>query len=128
LLRHVVGANGGRQGIGVLDLLVDVVLVVSGAQLGVAAESQGPVDHAHPVMRLRILRLQRDVLLVVGLGLFEFLWIERRARHLEENGAYAIMALRLFGSFSRISLNSATAWLPRRIFCSEGAPGMYWLA
>ena len=38
------------------------------------------------------------------------------------------MAERLFGSLSRTSLNSATAWLPRAMFSADGAPGMYRLA
>ena len=90
-------ADVGRQRIGVLDLLVDVRLVVVGAHFGVAAIGERPINDADGIVRLGILRLQGDVLLVVGLGFFEFLGIKGLARHLVKDGGETVDGAEVVG-------------------------------
>ncbi len=67
-----------------------MIPVVSGAQLAVGTEGEGPIDDADPVIRLGISGLLLDVLLMVGLGFLKFLGIVGSAGHLEEDGTDAI--------------------------------------
>src|SRR4030095_12512777 len=67
VLLKVLSPDGSRQRFGVLHLLFYVFLVVLFAHFAVRAESKRPVDHADPVVRLRVFRLQLNVLLVIGL-------------------------------------------------------------
>src|SRR5258707_7156916 len=96
-LCSVVAAQGGGQGIGILHLLIDVVTVVSRAQLTIGTEGQGPIDDADPIIRLGISGLLLDVLLVVGLGLLKLFGIVGSAGHLEEDGADAVDSADIVG-------------------------------
>ena len=60
LISHLV-----RQRIGFLELLFRVLNVVGLAHLGITAIGQSPVDDSDPVIRLRIIGLQLDMLLVI---------------------------------------------------------------
>src|SRR5579883_386129 len=88
LFTYSVRTAGG--GIRILHLLVHMLLVVVGAQFGVVTERERPIDYPNPVVGLGIVWLQFNVLLMVHLGLFEFLGVKGRAGHLEENRADAI--------------------------------------
>src|SRR6202790_3991753 len=90
VLVHEVGADGSGQGIAFFDLLINMVFVVPGPQLRVAAKRQRPIDHADPVIRLGIGGLQFDMLLMVSLGLLKFLRVKRLAAHLKQNRANAV--------------------------------------
>ena len=82
--------HGSREGIGILHLFPDVVLVVVGAELAIGTERKRPVDDADPVVRLGIIGAKIDVFLMVGLGFLELLGIIGLASHLENDGADAI--------------------------------------
>src|SRR5208283_3977884 len=89
-------ADVRRKRGGVLHLLLHVVAVIFGTHLRVAAIGEGPIDDADGIVRLGILRLQRDVFLVVALGFLKFLWIKGLTAHLVLNrsetvdGAYVV--------------------------------------
>ena len=74
-----------------MHLLLDVVLVVVQAHGCVGTPSQRPVNHADPVVGLRVVRLDLDMALMEGLRFLEALFVNRRrACHLEEQGADAV--------------------------------------
>ncbi len=74
-----------------------MLAVVSRAQLTIGTEGQGPIDDADPVVGLRVIGLQLDVLLMVGLGLLKFFGIVGSAGHLEEDGADAVDSAQIVG-------------------------------
>ena len=66
IFRCILLANLRRQWLFVLHLLAGVCPVVFGAQVGVGAVRQLPVDQADPVVGFGVLRFQLNVLLVVA--------------------------------------------------------------
>src|SRR5260370_30376487 len=90
ILCSVLRANCRWERIVIPHLLIDVIPVVSGAQLAVGTEGEGPIDDADPVISLGISGLLLDVLLLVELGFLKFLGIVGSAGHLEEDGTDAI--------------------------------------
>src|ERR1700730_1021250 len=97
VLSGILCANGRRQGLVVAHLLLDILLVVLHAHFAVGAKRQGPVNHTDPVIRFRIVGLQLDVALVVGLGLFKLFGVKGLAAHLEQNGADTVDRRKIVG-------------------------------
>src|SRR5208337_137081 len=79
-------ANLRWQRSGVLHLLLHVFAVIVRAHIRVAAIGEGPIDNADGIVRLGVLWLQRNVSLVVALGLLKLLWLEGLTPHLVLNG------------------------------------------
>src|SRR5262249_6150643 len=97
VLCGVLAAQRCGKRIGISHLLLDIVLVVVGAQFAIGAERQGPVNDADPVVGLGIIGAQLDMFLVEGLGLFELLGIVRLAGHLENDRAGAVDGAHVLG-------------------------------
>src|SRR5260370_16505158 len=97
VLAGILPANRRRKRIIVPNLFLYILFVVLHAHFAVGPVSEGPVDHANPIIGLWILGLQLDVALVVGLGLFKFLGVEGLAAHLEEHGADTINGRSIVG-------------------------------